>query len=311
MLDQFVQVRVDRFSPESPTCPVLDFQSETKMLGGAGNVATNLVALGACAVRLLGLIGHDSSGRELSDLVRQSKVADHLFSVCGRPTTTKVRYITGDKHLMRFDRETTKPADEFDTAILLNEIHKWAWKKIDGIVLQDYAKGVVTPYLIRALMDAAKENDVPVFVDPKSEHWQHFRGAALVKPNLPEIRTAFGVSEESANTAEFLGRSMLQYTRAEAVVVTRGRDGMSLFTEDEEAWIIPNSIEVVDVSGAGDTSMAALVLCRLAGASWVEALELANAAAGIAVGKRGTSIVTADELLNKFPEEENDAIEIL
>jgi len=307
MLDQFVQVSVNRFSPESPTCPVLAFESETKMLGGAGNVATNLVSLGAYAVRLLGLIGHDSSGRELEALVRQSKLTDHLMSIEGRPTTTKVRYIAEGKHLMRFDRETTEPANQFDADVFLNEIHKWAWKQIDGIVLQDYAKGVITPYLVRALMRVAKENDVPVFVDPKSDHWQHFGGAALIKPNLPEITAAFGISEESKNSVEFLGRSMLQYTGAEAVVVTRGRDGMSLFTEDEEAWIIPNSIDVVDVSGAGDTSMAALVLCRLAGGSWIEALELTNAAAGIAVGKRGTSTVTADELLNKFPKEENDA----
>jgi D-beta-D-heptose 7-phosphate kinase/D-beta-D-heptose 1-phosphate adenosyltransferase len=179
---------------------------------------------------------------------------------------------------------------------------------VDAIIVQDYAKGAVTPFLVRELMKLAKDNNTPVFVDPKSDLWPHFKGAALVKPNLPEAMSAFGVvGKEHEGLVERWGRSMLKYTRAEAVVVTRGRDGMSLFTEDEEVWAVPQPVDVVDVSGAGDTSMATLVLCRLAGATWAEALGLANAAAGIAVGKRGTSTVTTDELLDRFPEGEKDA----
>jgi rfaE bifunctional protein kinase chain/domain len=157
-------------------------------------------------------------------------------------------------------------------------------------------------------MSLASDSNIPVFVDPKSDLWPHFKGAALVKPNLSEAMSAFGVyGSAHENPVERWGRSMLQYTRAEAVVVTRAQDGMSLFTEDEELWSVPQPVDVVDVSGAGDTSMATLVLSRLAGATWVEALELANAAAGIAVGKRGTSTVSTDELLGKFSEGEKDA----
>ncbi len=299
MLDRFVWGSVNRFSPEAPACPVFSFERETKMLGGAGNVATNLVALGARSVHLAGLVGYDTNGRELQWLIQQSELDDQLLW-SERPTTTKVRYMAEDQHLLRFDHETTKPAEDREIESLLSKIRQWA--HVDGIILQDYAKGVVTPFLVRALMLLSRQNNTPVFIDPKSDHWQHFKGAALVKPNLVEAMSAFGVfDKEHEDEVEQRGRSMLQYTRADAVVITRGPDGMSLFTDDEEAWVLPQPVDVVDVSGAGDTSMATLTLSRLAGATWVEAVELANVAAGIAVGKRGTSIVTTDELLNRFP----------
>lgn len=306
MLDHFVWGSVERFSPESPACPVLDFESETKMLGGAGNVATNLMSLGADAVHLTGLVGRDYVGRELQWMLGQSKIDDILF-LSDRPTTTKTRYVAEDKHLLRFDREITELASEREARIILGRIRE-RMEEVDGIIVQDYAKGAVTPFLIRSLMELAKEKNTSVFIDPKSDLWPHFKGAALVKPNLPEAMSAFGVfGKEFEGTVERWGRSMLRYTRAEAIVVTRGRDGMSLFTKDEEAWAVPQPVDVVDVSGAGDTSMATLVLSRLAGATWVEALELANAAAGTVVGKRGTSTVTTDELLDRFPKGVKDA----
>lgn len=313
MLDRFVWGRVDRFSPESPACPVLDFESETKMLGGAGNLATNLVSLGARAVHLTGLVGRDAEGQQLQRLIGHGEIHDILL-MGERPTTIKTRYVAEDKHLLRLDRESTQPALDWEAEIILGRIQQWLNGRcrsqladsshVDAIIVQDYAKGAVTPFLVRALMKLAKDSNIPVFIDPKSDLWPHFKGAALVKPNLPEAMSAFGVAgKEFEVTVERWGRSMLKYTRAEAVVVTRGKDGMSLFTKDKEAWAIPQSVDVVDVSGAGDTSMATLVLSQLAGATWVEALELANASAGIVVGKSGTSTVTTDELLDKFPKE--------
>jgi D-beta-D-heptose 7-phosphate kinase/D-beta-D-heptose 1-phosphate adenosyltransferase len=233
--------------------------------------------------------------------MQESMIDDQLL-MSQRPTTTKIRYVAEDKHILRFDHETTEPAEEREIKILLSKIREWS--HVDGIVIQDYAKGTVTPFLVRTLMELAREHDTPVFIDPKSDLWPHFKGAALVKPNLAEAMSAFGVFEKiHEKDAVRWGRSMLQYTRAEAVVVTRGQDGMSLFTEDEEVWSIPQPVDVVDVSGAGDTSLATLTLSRLAGATWVEALELANVAAGIAVGKRGTATVTTDELLSRFTKE--------
>jgi rfaE bifunctional protein kinase chain/domain len=302
MLDRFVWGSVERFSPEAAACPVLDFDRETKMLGGAGNIATNLLSLGASDVTLAGLVGRDDEGRELQRMMAYGGVGDFLL-MGDRPTTAKTRFVADDKHLLRFDREFTEPASEHDSEILLERILA-RYEKFDGIVIQDYAKGAVTPFLVRELMKLAEADNTPVFVDPKSDLWPHFNGAALVKPNLPEAMSAFGVvGKEHEGLVERWGRSMLKYTRAGAVVVTRGKDGMSLFTKDEEAWAVPQPTKVVDVSGAGDTSMATLVLSRLAGATWVEAMSLANAAAGIAVGKRGTSTVTTDELLDKYPKE--------
>ncbi len=299
MLDRFVCGSVDRFSPESPACPVLDFERETKMVGGAGNVATNLMSLGAHAVHLTGLVGRDYAGRELQWMLGQTKIDDILF-MSDRPTTTKVRYLAEDKHLLRVDREVTELVSDREINIILGRIRE-RMKDVDGIIVQDYAKGAVTPFLIRSLMGLAKEKNTPVFIDPKSDLWSHFKGAALVKPNLPEAMSAFGVvGKEHEGLVERWGRSMLKYTRAEAVVVTRGRDGMSLFAEEEEVWAVPQPVDVVDVSGAGDTSMATLVLSRLAGATWGEALELANVAAGTVVGKRGTSTVTTGELLDRY-----------
>ncbi len=310
MLDRFIWGSVDRFSPESPACPVLEFEHEKKTLGGAGNVAANLMSLGARAVSLTGLVGRDAEGQELQRLVGYGKIDDILLML-DRPTTTKTRYVAEDRHLLRFDREITELASETEAEIILGRIknllpYSWgaSWDFPDGIIVQDYAKGAVTSFLVRELMKLAKETNTPVFIDPKSDLWSHFKGAALVKPNLPEAMSAFGiVGKEHEGLVERWGRSMLKYTQAEAIVVTRGRDGMSLFSEDEEIWAVPQPVDVVDVSGAGDTTMVTLVLSRLAGATWVEALELANAAAGIVVGKRGTSTVTPDVLLDRYPKE--------
>ncbi len=301
MLDCFIWGSVKRFSPESPACPVIEFEREKKILGGAGNVATNLVSLGAREVHLTGIVGRDAQGQELQRLIGYGKINDILLML-ERPTTTKTRYVAEDRHLLRSDRETTALVSEREAEIILGRIRECRF--LDGIIVQDYAKGSVTSFLVRELMKLAKETNTPVFIDPKSDLWLHFEGAALVKPNLPEAMSAFGiVGKEHEGLVERWGRSMLKYTRAEAIVMTRGGDGMSLFSEDEEIWALPQPVDVVDVSGAGDTTMATLVLSRLAGATWVEALELANVAAGIVVGRRGVSTVTTDELLDKFPKE--------
>ncbi len=308
MLDRFIWGDVHRFSPEAAACPVLEFESEKGSLGGAGNVATNLVSLGASAVHLTGLVGRDEAGRELQQLIGRNAINDILL-MGERPTTTKTRFVVEDKHLLRFDRESTELAAEWEAEIILHRIRECRF--LDGIIVQDYAKGAVTPFLIRSLMELAKEKNTPVFIDPKSDLWPHFEGAALVKPNLPEAMSAFGViGKEFEATVERWGRSMLKYTRAEAIVVTRGQDGMSLFTKDEEAWALPAQLmvkhgDVVDVSGAGDTAMATLTLSRLAGATWVEAIELANVAAGIVVCKRGTSTASTSELLEFFEGEKH------
>ncbi len=209
MLDRFVWGDVHRFSPESPACPVLDFERETKMLGGAGNVATNLVSLGARAVHLTGLVGRDEEGRELQQLIGQGKINDILL-MGERSTTTKTRFVAEDRHLLRFDRETTELASDREVQIILGRIRE-RMEDVEGVIVQDYAKGAVTPFLIRSLMELSKEKNTPVFIDPKSDIWSHFKGAALVKPNLPEAMSAFGVvGTEFEAPVDRCGRSLLQ-----------------------------------------------------------------------------------------------------
>ena len=303
MLDRFVWGNVNRFSPEAPSCPVLDFDHEEVMLGGAGNVAANLGALGAKCVRLVGLIGHDDYGREIERLMSldTGAVDNNLKKSAARKTTSKVRFVSQADavHILRFDHEETTSASTQEQESLVQEVKKWL-SVVAGIVIEDYGKGTITRDLIREIMELAAERNIPVFVDPKKDHWEHYRGAELVKPNKIEAYAALGL-KNGEDTGDVGGR-LLKYTRAKAVAVTLGSEGIVLFEEGKNAVLsLPRTdINAVDVSGAGDTTMAALTLARLAGATWPEALKLANTAAGIAVGKRGTSTVSADELLNKW-----------
>ena len=304
MLDRFVRGEITRFSPEAPSCSVLSFVSQTSMLGGAGNAASNLATIGAKCVRLLGFVGYDDGGRDVKHLMADDKgpVDNQLSTSINRSTTIKTRFVSqaDGVHVLRVDRETVRPLDDAEQQSLFHKINQWS-SVVSGIVVADYNKGVVTPALLRRVSTIGLERNIPVFIDPKKTHWEHFQGAELVKPNLGEAYSALGLSEGDCSV-EDLGERLLQFTRAKAVIITRGADGMSLFTEDETVWSLPTPTKVVDVSGAGDTAMAVLTLARIAGATWVEAMELANTASGIAVGKSGTATVSAEEILNKYGE---------
>lgn len=309
MLDRFVWGDVNRFSPEAPSCPVLDFDHEETMLGGAGNAAANLGALGAKCVRLVGLVGHDDPGREVSWMLQQglgagSPIDNNLVKSPERPTTTKARFVSSadDVHLLRFDQEVTAPASQREFDSLSHPIRQWS-SVVSGIVVEDYGKGVVTPDLLRLISALGEQRNIPVFIDPKKDHWEHFKGAELVKPNEVEAYAALGLKPGSC-PIEDVGDKLLKYTRAKTVIITRGSAGMVLFRQTGECGkSIPAPVGAVDVSGAGDTAMSALVLSRIAGATWGEAMELANTASGIAVTKPGTSVVSKDELLNRYGEE--------
>lgn len=302
MLDRWISGSVKRFSPEAPSCPVLDGQAKTSMLGGAGNVAINLNRFGAKCVRLVGYCGDDPAGKELRWILQNCKQIDDQLIVCAwRITTEKTRYLSDGRHLLRHDVETTEPPSEQYQKQLLNNVRDMA-RICAGIVVADYDKGVITQGTIRAIFDIAKVHGIPVFIDPKKDHWEHFRGAEVVKPNEVEAYAALGIKPGSC-PVEDVGDRLLKYTRAKAVIITRGAAGMVLFEKGGECGkSIPTPVKVVDVSGAGDTAMAALALARIAGATWGEAMELANTASGIAVTKPGTSTVPKDELLSRYGE---------
>jgi D-beta-D-heptose 7-phosphate kinase/D-beta-D-heptose 1-phosphate adenosyltransferase len=310
MLDKFVWGNINRLSPEAPSCPVLFSDREKIMLGGAANVASNIGTLGAKCVRLVGLVGYDEQGRNLEALLQKSAreedsaIDNIIVKSPERVTTTKTRYVSqaDDVHLLRCDQEDTTPISSRELDLLSYRIKRWS-SIVSGIVVEDYGKGVVTPDLLRLISLLGRENNIPVFIDPKKNHWEHFRDAELVKPNEIEAYAALGLKPGS-ETIEYVGERLLKYTRAKAVIITRGKSGMNLFTKNGTITALPTTpVKTVDVSGAGDTAMSALSLARITGATWEEAMELANTASGIAVTKHGTSTVSKNELLSKYGEE--------
>ena len=295
ILDKFIYGSVTRQSPEAEDCPVLDFEKEFSMLGGAANVAANLRSLGCREVRLIGITGNDDSSLIVQRLLHDAGIINHLYSSVSEPTITKVRFVS-NKHLLRFDTEPSLPLPSFLEFELCERIRRI--KHIDGIILQDYDKGIFTPSLVECVMQFAQDSDIPVFVDPKQRHWSLFKNADIVKPNLKEARIATGQNKESNPCV--LAKAVRKITKAKAVIVTAGSKGMALSSAKEMSWSLPRPVEVVDVSGAGDAVISALALSRLSGASMVESMSLANAAAGISASKRGTAVTEAKELLSFY-----------
>ncbi|MBI4371179.1 MAG: D-glycero-beta-D-manno-heptose-7-phosphate kinase [Elusimicrobia bacterium] len=296
MLDRYVRGSVSRISPEAPV-PVVRVTEESVIPGGAGNVASNLAALGA-QVAVVGVVGKDEAGRRLLE-----HFGDHGANVEGvcadsrRATTQKCRVVAERQQVVRFDRETTEPlAAATEKRLLAGLAVQLA--RAQAVVISDYGKGVVGPRLLAAAINGARRRGIPLTVDPKPEHFRRYRGVTGVTPNTAEAWACMGRAPrggEAALTA--LGRGILAALRSRFVLITRGAEGMSLFEPGGRAVHIPTRArEVFDVSGAGDTVIAALTLALAAGAPPRRAAALSNYAAGIVVGKLGTATTTPEEL---------------
>jgi D-beta-D-heptose 7-phosphate kinase/D-beta-D-heptose 1-phosphate adenosyltransferase len=297
ILDRYVWGGVERISPEAPV-PVVLVTRESAMLGGAGNVARNVASLGAHA-EFVAVAGDDEAATEIARLLADWKIgAQGLVVDAGRPTTVKTRVIARAQQVVRFDRESETPIDP-GTSARLTEALRTALGQADGVILQDYGKGLFTAGLLQQIMRSAARAGRPVFVDPKTAHWELYRGAALVKPNLREAEELVGIRVRADGDLERLGREVLARTGAAMVAITRGDAGMTLFASDGSVTHVPTTPRAVaDVAGAGDTAIAALALARLAGAGWSEAAHLANAAAGAVVEVPGTAAITREQLLD-------------
>lgn len=299
MLDEYLWGDVERVSPEAPV-PVVHVRRESQALGGAGNVVRNVVAMGArcgfCAV-----VGEDAAGDRIVDLLKDLGV-DPVGVVRdgGRPTTRKTRVEARAQQLLRYDRETDEAITGPSARRLLAAIEA-ALEGTDGVVFEDYAKGVLAGGVVRSVIRRCRERGVFVAVDPK-DTVAPYRGASLVKPNLRELEALAGLRLRSA---EDLARAVAKLQRqlgGADVVVTRGAQGMSLFTPGKAPLDVPSApFEVFDVQGAGDTAIATLALARLAGGSLQEAAVVANAAAGVVVGKVGTATASPAEVLAQLP----------
>ena len=298
MLDKFVYGHVERISPEAPI-PVLHHQSERAMLGGAANVARNVIALGGEAM-LVGALGDDTAGDLIAGaLIAENGIAGRFVRSAGNPTTTKIRFVSNGHQIMRLDieRKFELSGQQIDT------ICGWlleAGDSLSAIVLSDYAKGVLSHDLIRRVIDIARARGIAVVVDPKSREVGLYSGATVLTPNASEAAIVAGIECASDAQAELAAKAVCERANVEAVIITRGANGMTIFDPaDAEAPVthVPtHALGVFDVSGAGDTVVAALALALAAGASITMAARIGNAAAGIAVGKRGTAVVTEKEL---------------
>ena len=299
MLDRFVHGTVERISPEGPI-PVLSVAREAAMLGGAGNVLRNLAALGIPA-QLLALAGDDEDATRLRTLIADEGLDAELVCEAGRATTVKTRYLAGGQHLLRADRETSRPAAAQSRAALLDKADA-AFGQVKGLVLSDYGKGVLEPGLLGSLIARARGAGLPVVVDPKGPDFQRYRGATVITPNQRELGEALGRRLESDDELLAGARDLLESLDLSALLVTRGAKGMTLIAREiggglSDRRLPAQAREVYDVSGAGDTVAAVVAAGLAAGLSIADAAALANAAAGVVVGKVGTAVLRRPELV--------------
>jgi D-beta-D-heptose 7-phosphate kinase/D-beta-D-heptose 1-phosphate adenosyltransferase len=296
MIDRFVYGEVTRVSPEAPI-PVLARSRELVMLGAAGNVARNVAALGG-GVALVGVIGGDGEGHEASRLVGEEPgVEGYLINDASRPTTLKTRFVSGNQQLLRVDMEASRPVDAEVEQRLVRTIKD----AVDGagvILISDYGKGVVTDAVIAACLDAAQAGGGKVVVDSKARSFARYGAVDLIKPNALELAHATDLPTETDEQVEAALAHALGLWDARAILVTRAGKGMSLAVRGEAVRHLRTTPrEVFDVSGAGDTTLAALGLALASGASLETAIAFAQLAAGVAVGKAGTSTVSPEELV--------------
>ncbi len=296
MLDVFVWGDVQRISPEAPV-PVVDVREETQLLGGTANVANNVAAMGGRAV-VAGVVGNDSSGREVVRKLRKVGVPPEGVVVEDqRPTTVKTRVIAQSQQVVRYDRELRKPLEASSLDLIVDYLDRRS-ADAGALIVSDYAKGVVTPALMDAIRRLGLPSRFPVIVDPKVEHAEIYRGVTLVTPNHHEASRMSGIDIFDSDSLWAAGRTLLERLRCEAVLITRGKDGMALFDQGGAMTTIPTvARRVYDVTGAGDTVIATLALGLAAGLSTSDAALLANIAAGIVVGEVGTAVVSAEGLL--------------
>ncbi len=291
ILDRYVTGNAPRISPEAPV-PVVHVQEEEVRVGGAANVAANLHSLEA-KPKLIGVIGKDEAGRHLKEEVKKSGVGSGLLRMDGnRPTVQKTRILASHQQVLRVDREDVQPLSPEVERRVCEQIAK-AGNAVPTIVLSDYGKGVVTPRVIEAACATGAE----VLVDPKGRDYRRYRGAHGITPNAKEAERASGVDTSTLDGCRGAARLLLRQGRFEVVIITRGASGIYYRTRrGKEGQVPTRARSVFDVTGAGDTVIAVLALARAAGQSWGDAVEVANAAAGLVVERLGAARLSPAEL---------------
>jgi D-glycero-beta-D-manno-heptose-7-phosphate kinase len=308
MLDRYTFGSVSRISPEAPV-PVLEIEDEQARLGGAANVGHNIVGLGATPL-MLGVVGDDTSGLILKGIFTDLGFPlDGLITDTSRPTTVKTRVIAGSQQMLRLDHEVKHEISRETEARLLHELEAHL-NDLDGIILEDYNKGVITRNVIHKTIELGRTRGIPVLVDPKSQNFFEYQGCTVFKPNRKEVEDALGIRLHTDEETIAAGLRLLEMLKAQNVLLTLGEKGMMLFEQGEsEPIAIPTRArEVADVSGAGDTVIATLAVSMACGTSVRESAVLANRAAGLVVEELGIVPIYREQLVAAILEDINEQV---
>lgn len=299
MVDHFIWGKVSRISPEAPV-PVVDVQKDSILLGGCANVLNSIYAMGG-KVYVTGVIGADNMGRLLLEELQERKIAtDGIVVEKGRPTTLKTRIVAHGQQVVRFDKESRKPIPRNSTAKIIDYIGS-LHKKIGAIVISDYSKGVISRELVSGIRETVKDKNIYICLDPKQSDFSAYEGAYVITPNHHEAGRAAGIEITNEKDLLYVGEILLKKHGFQALLITRGEEGMSLFERNgsriTHTEFPAQAKEIYDVTGAGDTVIGVLALSLASRADLREATCLANHAAGVVVGKVGTATVSQTELI--------------
>lgn len=299
ILDKYIWGKTSRISPEAPV-QVVEVERDELRLGGAGNVVNNLLSLG-CKVSVASVVGADEDGQKLLGLLQQQGIdVSGIFQSQQRTTSRKSRVLASHQQMLRIDRESTSLIAEEEQESLLNYI-KQQLPEVKAVLLSDYLKGVLAPPLLKQIIENCRAADIPVVVDPKGTDFSRYRGATLVTPNRREAELATGTVITDQQSLMSAGDKLLRELQLDALVLTRSEEGMSLFVRNGSVKHLPTEArEVFDVSGAGDTVVAVIGAALAVGTDLADAAQLANLAAGIVVGKLGTSTVSTAEISTAY-----------
>lgn len=298
MLDRYVFGEVERISPEAPI-PVLKVEREEDRPGGGANVVLNLRSLGA-QVDLYGVVGRDDRGDRLRELLGAGVETIGVLEDPERPTTSKTRVVARQQQIVRVDRESSEPISD-DTTDALLELLEARLSQVDALILSDYGKGVIAQRLVERVVEVARRHSIPVFVDPKGRDFSKYRGATVLTPNERELESATAVAHAGGGSLKRAAQELFSRTDIPWIVATRGAEGSALFHREEGVeWVPTEPVEVVDVTGAGDTFLSVLALAWVSGASPLEAAQLATIAGTAVVQRFGAVSITPNELAEKI-----------
>lgn len=299
MLDRYLIGEVQRISPEAPV-PIVLLKQQNDRAGGAANVAANLALLGV-QTSIIGCVGNDPEAQALLSMIKQIGITtDGVFTSNDRPTITKTRILGGHQQMMRVDQESNKSFNAAESAALSKAIKEAIACSPSIVILSDYAKGVLSTEACREVIALCKQAKIPVLVDPKGKDYSKYQGATALTPNKRETAEACGVSPDDNQILMDAAAKLRKTLGLDYLAVTRGEEGISLIVEDKTSHLAATARQVFDVSGAGDTVIATLAAGLLAGLDFINALQLANIAAGVVVGKVGTVPISHEELLHEL-----------